>query len=350
MTGIPSSYFPKDLFQCSFDDKEQFTLIVSPCSEQGKDLISWAEKNKDTVAKVREKYKAIVFSGFNLTKDNFPKAFTALTGNAPEAYKGDVPRKEVSWQVYQSSATANVPIPLHTEVATGYRKNRPKYISFFCVTPPKEGTGQTVVGDMKEISEKIKKQMPHLWILLLTKKLTYIARYLPENSWLTKWIRWLNPSHATIKKRFGTENKEEVEKKCQQEGLTCEWDGGWAVISRKGVPGTINVQNKEMFGNGIALDKLNPKLCGGWLLYIIVRIILYITPRMMQFDVKFDDGTPISIKDASQLISILKEHEKVRSWKKYEMMLLDNEFVAHGKRRHLGTREIIVAMGGSVTE
>ena len=346
MNGVPQRYFPGD-FQCYFEEKTASPLVVSPGSKI--DLIPWIRENQREVAQAIKEFGAVVFSGFDLTKENFSEAFTTITGMAPQTYKGDTPRDEVSFKIYKSTAVANAhTIPLHQEVSGGRREDMPKYISFFCVTAPERGTGQTLVGNARLVSKKIQTLMPHLWQSMSTKTLTYIARYLPQNNWRTRWIRWLNPSHATILKRFGTENRTEVEEKCREEGLVCEWDGDWAVISRRGVAGTITLDGESIFCNQIHLDRLNPKLCGGWLKYILARIVLYPTSRSMQFDVKFDDGTEISRRDASSLLTILEGYQEGRNWKKGDLMVVDNVTTMHGKTSHVGLREIQVAMNGTV--
>lgn len=341
------AYFPADTFDCYFEPNTTAPLIVSPRSEV--DLIAWAQKNRQTVAQAITAFGAIVFSRFALTHDNFREAFTAIAGMPPQPYKGDTPRDEVNQHVYKSTAVANAhAIPLHQEVSGGKRSEMPQYISFFCVTPPKEGTGQTLVGNVEKITGKVCSLMPDLWEHMSTKTLTYTARYLPADSWRTRWIRWLNPSHATIEKRFGTEDRVEVEEKCRLEGLICEWDGEWAVISRKGVPATIDHNGKTLFCNQIHLDRFNPSLCGGWLNYAFARILLYPTAGSMQFDVRFDDGTEISSSDASTLLTIIQEHKEGRNWKKGDLMVLDNASTMHAKTAHVGQREILVAMSSSV--
>ena len=349
MQPVFTNNFPESSFNCYFEANTQSPLIVSPLSEDSFNIIDWARQNQNKIAKAIQEFGAIVFSGFNLGKDEFSVAFEAVTGMKPEGYKGDTPRKQIGENTYESTAVANGHvIPLHQEVSIGPRENMPQYISFFCVTPPEEGTGQTQVGNAAKISEEVKRLMPQLWKQLTEKTLTYTARYLPENDWRTTWIRWLNPSHATIKTRFGTDDKKEVEEKCRQEGLTCEWDGNWLVVSRKGVPATITADGNVLLCNQIYTNKLSPKLCGGWINYIFAKILLYPTKRSLQFDSQFDDGTQISVKDASNLLTILEKHQEGRNWKKGDLMVLDNATTMHAKTIHVGEREIQVIMAGSV--
>lgn len=346
MVSFGQDYFPTRLFDCYFEVGTDSPLVVSPHGDAEIDLIDWARKHQREIAQAIQQFGAIVFSGFNFNKGNFSEAFTAITGMPTQAYQGDSHRDEVSPQIYQSTALNNR-IPPHQEIAGGYRKNMPQRIAFLCVTPSTEGTGKTLVVNVEKVSKEIEALMPELWSSLSKKTLTYTARYLPENSWRTKWIRWLNPSHATLKQRFGTENKQEIEKQCLEEGLTCEWDGGWAVISRKGIPATIQVNGKTLFCNAIHIDRMSPQLCGGWIPYILARILLYHTTRSMQYDVQFDDGTQITRQDAGRVLNILKKHETGRSWKKGDLMILNNPTTMHAKTSHIGKREILVAMGGS---
>jgi alpha-ketoglutarate-dependent taurine dioxygenase len=351
MQPVFTKYFPEDSFNCYFEANTKSPLVVSPRPENGVNIIEWAKRNQKSNAMAIQKFGAIVFSGFNLSKDDFSVAFEAVTGMKPDGYKGDSPRKTIGENTYESTAVANGhAIPLHQEVSTGRRIDMPQYISFFCATPPKAGTGQTQVGNAAKVSEEIERSMPQLWKQMTEKTLTYTARYLPENNWRTNWIRWLNPSHATIKGRFGTEDREGVKAKCLQEGLECEWDGNWLVVSRKGVPATITVNGKVLFCNQIHTSNLSPKLCGGWIKYIFARILLYPTKRYLQYASQFVDGTQISLKDTSTLLTILEKHQEGRSWKKGDMMVLDNATTMHAKTIHVGEREIQAAMAGSVNK
>lgn len=349
MLGVGLNYFPQDMFQCALVSEEDSPLVVSPLADKKMDLAEWAQSHQVQLAHAIKEYGAIVFSGFNLsTKEDFGKAFTAITGMVPDRYPGEI-RKELGSNIYKSAKVANGhAIPLHQEFSYADRKRMPKYISFFCIQPPKEGTGQTTVGNVATITKKIQNLMPDLWALMTTQTLTYTSRYLPSNSWLTRWIRWLNPSFATIQQQFRTENPKQVEDKCEKDGLKWDWDGRWAIVTRKAIPAILQANSNTLFCNQMHLFKLSPKLCGGWINYIFARILLFPISRFMQADVKFDNGRAISLKECNQLLTILEENQKGRDWKKGDLMILDNGTTMHGKKPHTGERKIIVAMAGSV--
>lgn len=346
--------------RCWTETNTDSPLIVSPLSsEKDLEFIPWAQEHPEEIADAVKEWGAVMFKGFKgLSGEKFSDAFEAATGGPPQLYKGDTPRDEVYPNIYKSTAVyPSHNIPPHQEVSGGPRKNMPKFISFFCVSPPTPGTGQTQVASAKSISKDIERLMPDLWKKMQSTTLTYTARYLPSDSWRTKWIRWLNPSHATIQKRFGTEVREEVEDKCREEELDFRWDGGWIVISRSGIPATIDVDGTTVFCNQIYLDRFNRHMCGGWfggwLNYLFARAILYPTERSMQFDVAFDDGTPISREEAGCLLTIIANHQRGIDWEKNAFLLIDNRSTTHAKTPHSDEyykREILVALGGSVVE
>jgi len=346
-----NKYFPEEHFFCWREESAPSCLIVSPRDSNKINLIEWANSNQSKMAQAIKEMGAIVFSGFNLTNENdFKNAFTAITGSPPDRYKGDTPRKEKNSSfIYGSTAVANaVFVPLHQEVSSNTRDVMPENIAFFCVTAPKKGTGRTTIGNAEKITQRIQEFMPDFWRLISSQTLTYTARYLPSNTLLTRWIRWLNPSFATIKQRFGTENRVEVEKKCAEEGLTYKWNGRWLEVFKKGVPGIIEVDGKKLFCNQIHVDKVSPQLFGGWFNYLFGRLLLCPLPSFMQFDVKCDDGTPFSRKDAGKVLDIIREHQEERDWKAGELLVLRNDKTLHGKTPHKGQREILVAMNGTL--
>lgn len=342
MQPVECAYFPVDEFSCFARGKQ---LVVTPINGRQISLIDWAKGNQAKIAAAIKEWGAVVFRGFDLTFEQFKPALEAVTAGSLRFYKGDSPRGKLAEKIYKSTAVADAHlIPLHQEEVGCPHDNLPKYIAFFCDTPPAPGTGRTLVGDARAITKKIQASMPQFWKELQKKKLTYTSRFLPEDHWRTKWIRWLNPSHPTIKARFGTEDKQSVEEKCRLEGLECMWDGGWAVVTRKGVPATVERDGETLFANQIHLDRFNHRVTGGWINYFFACLLLYPTERFRQYDVCFDGGAKIKRSDAAQLLDIIQQGAGGIDWEKGDMMVLDNIASMHGKTPHYGPRNIAVAL------
>jgi alpha-ketoglutarate-dependent taurine dioxygenase len=344
------SPFKSNEVLCSFNPETYPALIVSP-RVSDMDSMEWARNHQEEIAQAVDTYGGILFNGFRISKEDFREFYTLAAGQEPESYQGDTPRPEVEDKIYISTVVANgSAIPPHQEDSANHSGYLEK-IGFCCLNPPKPGTGQTRIADAKAVSLAIEERMPDLWQRMTTTTLTYTCRYLPKDSWRTRWIRWLNPSHATIEQRFDTDNKEAIANKCREEGLQHHWDGDWLVVERSGVPATIDIEGVTVFFNQIYLDRLNPELCGGWFFYLLARILLYPTSRSMQFDVKFDDGLVFSRSEASDLLKLIKQFEKGIDWEAGDVLILNNLKTMHAKSPHKdeseeNKRQIIVAMSG----
>lgn len=339
-----SDHFSATLFDCYYQTENLTPLVVAP-KKASIDLVEWANNHREGIAEEIKGHGALVFHGFILTQEIFPKAFEAVTGKPPAPYKGDTPRHEVKENIYHSTAVADGQyIPLHQENSAGLRDSMPEFIAFYCATPPLKGTGQTLLGDAARITHSIQQQAPDIWELLATKELTYSARYLPSNTWYTNWIQRLNPSHATVKRYFGTEDPSEIQNICTKNRCSYRWDNGWAIVSHHKIPATISAYGTTLFCNQIHVDKFSPALCGGLFYYLVARLFLYPTLQSTPYDVQFEDGTPLTTDIGTRLLTILKKHAIARDWEANDLMVLNNKTMMHGKAPHKGERRILVAM------
>ena len=62
-------------------------------------------------------------------------------------------------------------------------------------------------------------------------------------------------------------------------------------------------------------------------------------------NVTFGDGSPIPDEDVEHVRSVLRAHENVFTWETGDLLILDNEWIAHGRQPFSGERQILVAMG-----
>lgn len=331
-------------WRCFFETESRRPLIICPeDAEAASRFMQVAKENRPAILSVLKRYGAIVFSGFDFTLHDFPAVFEAVTGVSPTGYGGDTPREEVAKHVYKSTAVAPAHhIGLHQEDSGSGLAFMPRYLGFYCATPPKSGTGRTLVASAKDITYSIQKQVPDLWDLMNQNLITW-AFYLPERGFWTKITKMLNPSHATVREKFGTDDPGFIQKWCQERGHTCFFEKGGVKIFHKPVPGVVKWDDEPLFCNQIHLNVRSAHLCGGALNKAIADLLLY-----EQFGVQKLDGTPITPEQADRLSRVIREQEDGRDWKAGEIMIFDNVGALHGKTPHTGERKVFATMGGRV--
>ncbi len=60
--------------------------------------------------------------------------------------------------------------------------------------------------------------------------------------------------------------------------------------------------------------------------------------------VSHGDGTPIKRSDLAVIRAVLQTHTYAHAWQAGDILMLDNQLTAHGRRPFIGPRRIAVAM------
>lgn len=330
------------VWECFFETKSHHPLIVCPKDKNAASrFFQTAKENQTSIIAAIKRHGAVVFSGFDFILEEFPIVFEAATGVPPVDYEGDTPREKVAQHIYKSTAVAPAHhIGLHQEEAAFGINHMPRFLSFFCALPPHPGTGRTLAASAREITQSIKAEAPDLWELM-NQELTTWAFYMPDTGFWTKVTKLLNPSHATVKEKFGTDDPELIQKWCEERGYKYLFVNGGVKVFHQPVPGVVELDGERIFCNQIHLSVRNAHLVGGWFNKMIADLLLY-----EQFGVQLSDATPISTDQADRLSRIIQPHEDGRDWKAGEIMIFDNVGALHGKTPHTGERKVYATMGG----
>ncbi len=302
---VTSEFFPE--FSCSCNNAELKPLIISPKAHMTfDDFTQWA--STQTINGALSEYGALLFRGFGIPSDQFMPTFESLVG-----YDSLNATKDTPW--------SGLPyVPLHQEKADKPRDQMPETLGFFCATAPRPGSGQTILGDARRITQTFRLKAPELWGRLSTKSLTYTTRYLPPNSPYTAWATLWNPSHPVASHA-----------------------DDWVTRQTKELPATIQVGSETLFCNHAHLYKFTPTIWGGQINYALTRAFVYPTQGHTQYDVQL--GQPsLLVDEATTILGLLKEHELKVDWQQGDLMILDNRRVLHGKLPHEGERSILTAM------
>ncbi|MBA3721085.1 MAG: TauD/TfdA family dioxygenase [Parachlamydiaceae bacterium] len=338
----PSEVLEK-FFSFSLVNYQKKPLVIEPKEEKItlEAFHKIAEEHREAFKELLNKYGAILLRGFPvINPDDFSAILKSVLNRSSVDYVGgEGSRTKIKSGVYTSTeAPQQYTIPLHNELSCTI-DDFPKYISFACFTAPAPGTGQTLLGDSKEISEIILGQKQ--FADLKDKTVLHISRHGTEGNFFNK----VNITHKTFQSSFGTDNKEEINNICAKKKFIPKWTDEYLEVKRR-TPCTRpnpNHPDQTLWFNQIHLYHANPKIRGGWLNHILANL-LYCREKTRQYDVFFEDGTPIPRKLVYELYRIYEEKAIRFDWKKGDVLILDNIEVMHGRASYNGPRKILASL------
>ncbi len=321
---------------CYFLNAAKLPLVVS--TTETRPLQSWIDSHKEELRALLKTHGALLLRDFSVdTPNDFVEIVKALVGS-PMHYIGEGSRTKIVEGVYTSTeAPPSVYIPLHHELTC---TNDPiSYFCLYCEIAPEPGSGQTIIGRTEDITLKMMKY-PALWSLFADKTLKYISRHPPKGSIYAK----INKTHRTWQESFETEDKQEVERICQENNYEFHWHGEWLEVIRH-VP-AIHPSDDNFdypyWYNQAHLYDINPRLVGGGLKHILANLV-YFDPMTRQYDIEFEDGSKIPREAIYQVYDILEQEVVKFDWKAKDVLILDNKKTAHGRATYSGPRRVLVS-------
>jgi alpha-ketoglutarate-dependent taurine dioxygenase len=288
---------------------------------------------------------AVLFRGFEVrTPEDFQSFASLVTEKFVDYSRGTSPRKRVNGQVYTSTeAPPRIPIALHCELA--YVNHYPDRVLFFCETEP-EHRGETPICDMeavyRAIPERIRDQFEAKGIRIIQNVL--------DKPRLGRRRTWHD--------MFNTDDRQHVESYCRTEEIECRWkpDGTLQLINHRPAILVHPVSGKKIWFNSAhnfhdswSWEFRHFKLRGLSLLQRLAERFRRrrVNPDDFPIHCQYGDGTEIATEDMALIRQILWDHAVVYPWKKGDVILLDNLWVAHARMPYRGKRRILVAMGQS---
>lgn len=334
--------FLDEQLECYYINEEQLPFVISPTGDMTNldHFKTWAEAYQEELRALMFSQGAILLRGFPINSaEDFGEVVKSVIGRELIEYIGEGSRKTVAKGVYTSTeAPPEFKIPLHNELTCTI--NPVDYICFYCDIAPEPGTGQTIIGRTEDVTIEMMMRA-HIWDLFDGKIMRYISRHPPEGNFFTS----INPTHRTWPQVFNTDDRGEVERICKLKGYDYKWDGDWLEITRR-VPAIWQADryfDHPYWFNQLHLYHWNARIHGGWLNHVFATYI-YITPSTRQYDITFDDGSPIAEEIVYEIYDILDEKTIKFDWEKGDALLLDNHKALHGRAPYVGQRRILVTM------
>ena len=302
-------------------------LVIEPDADDV-DLVEWSTNNKDLVETKLVAHGALLFRNFKLSLipdfERFAMSLCPVLFND----NGEHPRQNVSGNVYTPVFyPSEKKILWHNE--NSFNHQWPLKIWFACVQPAAEG-GETPIVDSRKVYEFLD---PEIRETFAAKQIMYVRNYGkgPGLEWQTV---------------FNTTDKAEVERRCRTSRMDFEWttnDGLRTSAVRPAViahpqTGEMSWFNQAQHWHLSCLDQATRK-----------SLTSVFAERDLPRNCYYGDGSPIEDAVMNEILALYQRLEVSFSWRRNDIMLLDNVLTAHARNSFAGKRKLLVAMGEMLT-
>jgi alpha-ketoglutarate-dependent taurine dioxygenase len=288
------------------------------------DLAEWAEANRAEVETRLLEHGALLFRGFGVDSVQRFEHFAATMAGELYGDYGDLPREEISGKVYGATIyPEEKPILFHNEAS--HTRFWPLKIFFHCQQPAEAG-GETNLVDCRDIHDSLD---PALRDEFRSRGLTY--------------ARCFNPGlDVSWQEFFRTHRREDVERRCREDGIQCEWTRDDRLRTRQLRPA---IAAHPQTGSAVFFNQIQLHHPSCLDLGLRESISSILDEENWPRNVFYGDGAPIE-DDVVQAIAALYARRAVGvAWKRGDVLLVDNMLTAHGRSPYQGRRKIAVAMG-----
>ncbi|NER79863.1 MAG: amino acid adenylation domain-containing protein, partial [Leptolyngbya sp. SIO1D8] len=323
----PVSLPQKELIKTGYLQPEQNLPYVIQPDGNDIDLADWATNKREVIEKNLLKHGAILFRGFKL--DSVPEFEKVASAICPKLFGnyGDLPREGISNKVYGSTPyPADRAILFHNE--SSHMHQWPLKIWFFCVQPAQAG-GETPIVDCRKVYQLLD---PKLRERLEQKQLRYARNYIEGLD-----VSWQNFFH--------TDDKETVEAYCRQSGIDFEWLSDNELRTYKICPA---ISRHPKTGDSVFFNQVQLHHISCLESSVRTSLLSALEEDELPRNVYYGDGSPIEDSVMAEIGEVYEQAKISFLWEKGDILMLDNMLVAHGRNPYIGSRKIVVAMGGMI--
>ena len=290
-------------------------------------FVSYYANNRSVIDDLLKKNGAIKFNGVDIGGiDDFQFVVNSISSKFLNYIDGNSPRTKLSAHIYTSTEYDKTQrITMHNELS--YSANWPGKLFFTCLVPAETG-GETLLADSRAILGSMAKEIVSE---ISAKGILYVRNLHGGNGIGPSW-----------QETFETTSKEDMELFCRNCGIAYEWVSGGTLRLKQLCPGIIKHRttgDKVWFNQ---IDQFHPYHLGEEM-YDTLKLI-YGEPNNFPTYVTFGDGTEIEEAVVTEILQTIKELTIEPQWQKSELLIVDNELVAHGRNPYTGDRRVLVAM------
>ncbi|MBL8262872.1 MAG: TauD/TfdA family dioxygenase [Xanthomonadaceae bacterium] len=298
--------------------------LLLEVNTQGVKLLDWAQENQEDVRRLVTENGALLIRGLRfLGSQQFGSLLSTLFGSELLEYRyRSTPRTKLRDNVYTATEyPAHETIPQHNENA--YSRKWPTRIGFLCLLPSKTG-GETPIADSRLIYDRIS---PHIRAEFEEKGVMYVRNYSDLD------LPWTEV--------FQTEDRQEVERYCDENHIEYEWIGEARLRTRQVNAASLvhPITGKRVWFNQAHLfhvSSLHPDIQD--------TLIESLGKEYLPRNCYFGDGSEIDERSLQEVRRVYEETLIKFSWQQNDLLLLDNLRFSHGREPFTGERRVLTGM------
>ncbi len=306
--------------------------------------LAFVQTHRPAMRALLEQHGAVLLRGFGVSDPGtFESVLSALGLKASEEYPfGVSPRHSVTKRVFKSTEYANfMVIPPHTEMA--YLRYRPRWIAFYCDIEP-ERYGETPLYDMAAAYDALP---PALQQRLAGLEMSYVRHIRHKKAMVT--------FERTIEETFGTRDRAAIEAFCREYDIRPTWIGDRFLRAETVLPAVavhpdtgrrcLNAQfiNAHSLISGIA------RIAGRYPAPLRMLFNAYIrfqySKPTVHYRSKPASGPDFTAAETAAIDRAIHGASTVFTWRRGDMIVIDNVRAAHGRLNVKGPRRILTALG-----
>ncbi|RFA37809.1 hypothetical protein CAL65_07635 [Alkalilimnicola ehrlichii] len=273
-----------------------------------------------------ERSGGLLFTGFSVNNAaEFRAAVLAFGAETLPYMERAAVRREVVDGVFTSTEFSSSSwIDLHHEMS--FARRIPARIFFFAEEVAAKG-GETPVADEHRTTAAIDSAVRDEF---LTRGLIYVRNFRPEID-----MDWQSA--------FQTSSRDDVERYCQANGIRCEWISWDHLRTEQPQAGFLRsrITGERLFCNHAHI--FHPAAMDNDLREALVDAY---GEDGLPRNVLFGDGAPIPDQMVRHLRLVYARAAHAFTWKKGDVMMLDNARCLHGRAPFEGARTVLVSMTG----
>jgi len=290
-------------------------------------MAGWLRQHRDRVAAEVARAGAVPFRETGVhTSAEFGRVCQAHTPTLLPYIGGATPRSSLEGLVYTSTEyAAQASIPLHCEAT--YHPHVPRRIWFFCRVAPTD-RGETPLGDMRRVRDRLPAALVDEF---RERGLVYVTNLRGGPGFGKSW-----------QQSYGSEDRDVVETRLREQAAEWTWkpDGGLVVRMRAPALRRHSVTGEEIWTNQAV--NWHPASFGP--AHVAKMRAAFGDESLFPKTVIFGDGGSIPAESIETIAAALEGEEHTFAWRRGDVVLVDNEVIAHGRRPFSGERAIDVAM------